>query len=179
MGIMYAQGKVQTLTLHTKRLLSRNSRSTIHFLLCTDKNPLKDSYLFLSSCSFYIAHIHQIIRDPDFTFYSLCITSHRFQGVLLKKWESIIGTQALYIISIFSWGITPHRPDNLALQIPSLSVLWSHSRWSPGWADSAWKAALFNEQKRAWVERDNRWSVRLMLCSWEWTTFLASCRPGW
>lgn len=35
----------------------------------------------------------------------------------------------------------------------SLSVLWSHSGWSPGWADSAWKAALFNEQRRAWVKR--------------------------
>lgn len=76
-----------------------------------------------------------------------------FQMVLLKKWESIIGTQALHIISIFIWRITPHRPDNLATQIPSLSVLWSHSGWSRGWADSAWKAVLFNEQWRAWVRR--------------------------
>lgn len=105
-------------------------------------------------CLFYIAHIHQMARDYSVcTLYSVCIASHRFQVVLLKKWESIIGTQALHIIFIFIWGITPHRPDNLAPQIPSLSVLWSHSGWSPGWADSAWKAALFNEQWRAWVKR--------------------------
>lgn len=97
--------------------------------------------------NFYFAHIHQITRDPNCTFYALCIASQRFQVVLLKIWESIIDTQALNIISIFIWGITPHRPDNLAPQIPSLSVLWSHSGWSPGWADSAWKTALFNEQE--------------------------------
>lgn len=132
-----------------------NGGSTIHFLFCADKNPQKQRnlVLFSSSCSFYIAHFHHITRDPSCRIYSFCIASHRFQVVLLKKWENIIGTQVLHIMSIFIWGITPHRPDNLAPQIPSLSVLWSHSGWSPGWADLAWKAALFNEQWRAWVKR--------------------------
>lgn len=101
---------------------------------------------------FLTARIHQITRDPSCTFYSSCMASCRIQVVSLK-WESIIAAQALHIISIFIWGITPHRPDNLAPQILSLSVLWSHSGWSPVWADSAWKAALFNEQWKAWVRR--------------------------
>lgn len=109
--------------------------------------------LFSTANSFYAAHIHQITGDPLCTFYPLCTDSQRFQEILPKKWKSIIGTQALHIISIFIWGITPHKPDNLAPQIPSLTVFWSHSGWSPGWADSPWKATLFNEQRRAWVHR--------------------------
>lgn len=124
---------------------SECSESTIHFLFCTDKYPLKEHNLF---SSFSPVPVH-------FIFY----INTEFQVILLKKWESLIGTQALHIISIFIWRITPHRPDNLAPQISSLSVFWSHSGWSPGWADSAWKAALSNKQcwvrvKRQQVERE-------------------------
>lgn len=118
----------------------------------------------------------------------LTLALHKDPGGLAKKVRRHNWHAGFTQISIFIWGITPHRLRNLAPQISLslslslsvflfLSLLWSHSGWSPGWADSAWKAALFNEQRRACEWGDNRWTVRLMLRSWGSTTILASCRP--
>lgn len=98
------------------------------FQVCTDRNPLKACLqpLFIL---YYMHSSNQ--RGTNCTFsplYALLCTE--FQVVfLLKKRESIIGAQALHIISIFIWGITPHRPDNLAPQIPSLSLSALVSQW--------------------------------------------------
>lgn len=136
------------------------SESTIHFLLCTDKYPLKEHNL---SSTLSPVPVH-------FIFYS----HTEFQVILPEKWESLIGTQALPIISIFIWRITPHRPDNLApLSLYSGLTVGDHQ------ADlirpERQRRLMSNVGCEWW---DNRWRRRLMRCSWEWTTFLASCRPG-
>lgn len=119
-----------------------------HFLCCKDNYLLKNT----PNRVLLLGFILYCTSSSSHFLYISCINS-RFQKTFLKKWGSITGVQALHIIFIFIWGITLYKADNLAPQILFLAALWSHSGWSPGWADSSRKPALFNEQHRAWVQR--------------------------
>lgn len=124
------------------KLISSSCAAPIHFtphIFIKPQGILSVRFFLLFFFIFFIVHgFTKIPRD-----------------LAEKWWEGIIGTRALkhnlhiYLRNNTSQARQSGAPDPFF----SLAALWSHSGWSPGWADSPWKAALFNERCRAWVQR--------------------------
>lgn len=153
---------------------------TIHFLFCTDKNPLKEPnlMLFSSSCSFLYCMYSSNRKRTSCTFYSLYIASHRIPSGLAKEvgkhnWHTgFTHNLHIYLRNNTSQAWQSGTPDPFSLCALGLTVGDHQAEL----IRPERQRCLMSNGGREW--RDNRWSVRLMRCSWRWATFLASCRSG-